>query len=86
MRTDLLKPLPKVRLVRQTTEIHYGEVHFKQIPLAFWLPREVTVTVQWKGRVFRNSHRYSDFRLFNVETREKRKQAALAPETAVNPD
>lgn len=86
MRTELLKPLPKVRLVRQTTEVHYGEVRFKEIPSALWLPREVTVTVQWKGRVFRNSHRYSDFKLFNVETQEKRKQAALAPETTVKPN
>ncbi len=73
MRTDLLKPLPRVRLVRQTTEISYGEVHFKDMAAGVWLPQEVTVTVQWKGRTFRNSHHYSDFKLFNVGTEEKRK-------------
>jgi len=35
---------------------------------AFWLPQEVTVTVNWQGMVFRNRHRYSDFALFRVET------------------
>ena len=73
MRTDLLTSPPKSRLKRQTTEIQFGEVHFKGLPTALWLPREVTVTVEWKGRRFRNFHRYSDFRVFKVETEERRK-------------
>ncbi len=74
MRTDLLRPLAKVRLVRQTTEIRYGEVHFKDVSAGVWLPQDVIVTVQWRGRTFRNSHHYSDFKLFNVGAEEKRKQ------------
>lgn len=74
MRTDLLKPLSKVRLARQTTEIHYGESRFKDAPAGLWLPQAVTVTVQWKGKTFRNSHSYSNFKRFNVATEEKRKQ------------
>jgi Flp pilus assembly protein TadD len=75
MRTDLLKPASKVRLARQTTEIQFSEVHFKELTSAFWLPREVVVTVEWKGRMFRNLHQYSDFKLFNVQSEEKRKAA-----------
>jgi len=85
MRTDLLKPLPKVRLAKQTTAIRYGEVQFRGVGLPLWLPREVTVTVQWKGRTFRNTHRYSDFRLFNVETEERRKQVTAKPELSAPP-
>jgi hypothetical protein len=36
-----------------------------------WLPSEVAVTVQWKGRTFRNSHTYSRFQLFNTEVKDK---------------
>jgi tetratricopeptide (TPR) repeat protein len=79
MRTDLLKPPPNSRLERQTTDIQYGEVQFKEVPTPFWLPREVTVTVQWKGRTFRNLHRYSDFRVFKVQTEEKRRAAGSPP-------
>jgi hypothetical protein len=75
MRTDLLTSPPKSRLKRQTTEIQFGEVSFKELPAALWLPREVTVTVEWKGRTFRNFHRYSDFRVFKVDTQERRKAA-----------
>ena len=77
LRTDLLAPQSKVRLQRQTTEIHFKEVSFKEVATAFWLPEEVSVTVDWKGRVYRNWHRYSDFKLFNVEAKEERK--ALSP-------
>ena len=72
LRTDLLKPLPDVRLERQTTEIVFGETHFKGMEAGFWLPREVSVAVDWNGRRLRNQHEYSDFKLFNVGSVEKR--------------
>ncbi|HUI41212.1 MAG TPA: tetratricopeptide repeat protein [Terriglobia bacterium] len=71
LRTDLLKPQTKIRLERQTTEITYDAVQFKQVASALWLPSSVEVTVEWKGRTYRNMHRYSDFRLFNTATQEK---------------
>lgn len=71
LRTDLLKPLPEVRLSRQTTDINYGEVHFKGVDGAFWLPRDVTVTVSWANRNLRNEHQYSGFKVFNVASTEK---------------
>ena len=73
--TDLLKPPPETHLTKQTTEIRYAEVGFKEVASSLWLPTEVTVTVQWKGRTFRNRHRYSDYMMFNVETEEKRRSA-----------
>jgi len=71
LRSDLLSPQPKIRLERQTTEITYQPVQFKELASAMWLPSEVAVTVEWKGRTFRNSHTYSRFKLFNVRTRLK---------------
>jgi hypothetical protein len=71
LRTDLLQPQPQIRLRRQTTEIKYAPVEFKQVAAAMWLPSEVAVTVEWKGRTFRNLHKYSDFKVFNTEFKEK---------------
>jgi tetratricopeptide (TPR) repeat protein len=71
LRSDLLAPQPRIRLQRQTTEITYLPVQFKQIAEATWLPSEVAVTVEWKGRTFRNSHTYSQFKLFNTEVKDK---------------
>ncbi len=64
--TDLLKPLPEVRLSKETTRIDYQEVYFKQLAQRLWLPKDVTVTVNWGGKTLRNDHQYSDFKLFNV--------------------
>jgi hypothetical protein len=79
LRTDLLKPARELRLNSQTTEIDYGDVHFGGTAASFWLPRRVVVTIEWRGRTYRNVHEYSDFRLFNVQTDEKRRPTQAAP-------
>jgi tetratricopeptide (TPR) repeat protein len=71
LRSDLLTPQPRIRLERQTTQITYEPVQFKQLAMAMWLPSAVDVTVLWRGRTFRNSHTYSRFKLFNTEVKEK---------------
>jgi hypothetical protein len=77
MRTDLLAPRRDVLLARQTTEIWYHEVRFTDIPRVFWLPREVLVTIDWNGQIYRNRHRYSDYVVFSVESRDKLEQAKI---------
>ena len=69
LRTDLLAPRPDIGLERQTTELHFGEVHLPQTVSALWLPQEVIVTTDMKDHLFRNIHRYSGYRLFKVEAR-----------------
>jgi hypothetical protein len=67
IRTDLLAPRLDIKLGRQSTDIYFGEVHFPRIVAPLWLPRQVIVTSEWRGRTFRNRHRYRDFKLFTVE-------------------
>lgn len=82
LRTDLLKPESKIRLERQTTEITYGPVQFKQLASAVWLPNQVAVTVEWAGKTFRNMHQYSDFKLFNTGIEEHVKPVNIPPAQA----
>jgi hypothetical protein len=52
LRTDLLRTLPEMNLETQTTDITYGEVHFRDSPMGFWLPQEVTVaSLKISGRL-----------------------------------
>src|SRR5271157_2312334 len=81
LRTDLLIPMPKVRLQRETTEITYAQVRFKDVPTPLSLPARVTVTVQWKGATFQNQHQYSDFKLFNTAVKEKHLTPQATPPT-----
>jgi hypothetical protein len=73
LRTDIQKPELNVGLQRETTEVEYSEVTFKQGGKTLWLPREVTVSGQLNQYIFQNQHRYSDYRLFIVQTEEKQK-------------
>jgi hypothetical protein len=71
MRTDLLAPETLGSLMRQSTDILFSEVRFDAITQPFWLPREVVVTLKWNGATYRNQHRYSDYKLFTVESYDK---------------
>jgi hypothetical protein len=89
LRSDLLRPLLDVRLEKETTEIDFSENHFKSIAEAFWLPREVRVSVDWNGKSLRNRHAYSDFKLFNVGATErigKPKEAAQEESPTPSPN
>jgi len=71
MRTDLLPSKENVGPKRETTEIEFRTVRFKESTQMLWLPYEVAVSVDWRGNVYQNRHRYSDFRLFTVSTQQK---------------
>jgi len=69
--SDLLAPLPEVRLDKEATDIEFSEVHFQRIAQSFWLPAAVTVTVAWNGKRLRNNHAYSDFLLTSVNSTQR---------------
>jgi tetratricopeptide (TPR) repeat protein len=71
LHTDLLTPLPDLKLDREAMNIEFNEVHFKHQKEALWLPQEVSVTLNWNGKELRNTHDYSDFRIFKVDATEK---------------
>ena len=86
LRSDLLKPLPEVQLQRQTTDITYAAVRFRNMDGSYWLPRNVTVTVTWAHRRLRNEHEYSGFRAFSVaESQKIGNPKAMTHETAETP-
>jgi hypothetical protein len=71
LRTDLLSPLPAVKLQTEKTDIEFSEVHFTRTAQSFWLPSQVTVDLDWQGRRLRNHHEYSNFIEFNVDSYQK---------------
>jgi hypothetical protein len=52
----------------QATDVHYWKVQLKGMSDSFWLPYEVTVDLKVRGKLYRNQHRYSDYKLFDVQT------------------
>ena len=53
-------------MTEQSTGIKLGEVRFGDAQKQLWLPREVVVNTLISGVGFRNQHRYTDYKLFDV--------------------
>lgn len=77
MRTNLLATEHPVHLMEQTTDIRFSEVHFDGIRQSFWLPREVVVSFKVAGKTYLNRHRYSEYKLFTVESYDKINQPQI---------
>jgi hypothetical protein len=71
LRTDLLTPHVLIGLLEQKTDIRFSEVRFTASQLPMWLPKEVTISCTVKGITYRNQHRYSDYKVFSVESYDK---------------
>jgi len=71
LRTDIQRPEIDIGVGSETTEIQYSEVTFQQGGKTLWLPRQVMVSGQLGRDIFRNHHRYADYRFFLVETNQK---------------
>jgi VWFA-related protein len=66
IRTQLLAPIPP--LAQVMTLVLYARNQFRDSPTALWLPLEVEVKAGLGPNLFSNRHRYSDYRLFRVES------------------
>jgi hypothetical protein len=71
----VLSPKPVVLSLR--TNIQFDAITFKSAAQTFSLPVKVEVNINWQGTAYRNVHRYSDYRLFSVETHETRAPGSL---------
>jgi len=71
MHTELLAPRGDVGLRKQSTEIQFSEVVLPKVSRSFWLPLQVIVAINYQGSLYRNRHRYKEYKLFTVETFEK---------------
>ncbi len=69
--TDLLQPIPELRLYREHLAIDYGPVRFKKSDEDFWLPSTADVFLNIHGRMYHRRHLFSDFLLFSVDVEQK---------------
>jgi len=69
--TWLLAPRPDVGLSAQTSTVEFFPVQPSGTARTLWLPREVSVEGLCQGVYFHNTHHYSNFKLFRVESTVK---------------
>jgi len=71
LETDLINPVPQIRLVSDHATIEYGPVHFKARNLDMWLPQNAEVHYDWKGRRSHRRHSFKNYLLFSVDEKQK---------------
>jgi tetratricopeptide (TPR) repeat protein len=78
METDLVKPIPEIRLIAEHTTIEYGPVTFRERKVDMWLPQSAEVYSDWRGKRFHRRHSFDKYLLFSVDD----KQTISAPKAA----
>src|SRR5712664_2970243 len=82
LETDLVAPLPEIRLVADRTVIEYGPVHFRERNVDMWLPSSAEVYSDWRGKRFHRRHSFSNYLLFAVDDKQRISAPKSAEETA----
>jgi len=76
METDLAKPIPDIRLEYQHMSIDYAPINYPNSKEQLWLPTLAEIYGRYRGHFYRQSHSYSNFLLFRVDTTQKDKNPA----------
>jgi tetratricopeptide (TPR) repeat protein len=71
LETDLVTPVPQIRLVSDHTAVEYGPVKFTKGNVNMWLPQSAEIYYDWKGRRIHRRHSFSNYMLFGVEDKQK---------------
>jgi len=71
LETDLVAPVPEIRLVADHTAIEYSAVHFRKRNVDMWLPQTAEVFYDLKGRRAHRRHSFSNYLLFSVDDRQQ---------------
>jgi hypothetical protein len=66
--TWLLAPRTDIGLSYQASTVDFYPVQPRGSERVLWLPRDVTVVIGYRRVQFRNTHRYSNFKLFRVDS------------------
>jgi hypothetical protein len=61
------------------SDVQFSEITFPSLMEPFWLPAKVKVQIDWNGVTYRNRHAYTDYRVFSVESYEKRERLIKRP-------
>ncbi len=71
LETDLVSPVPQIKLLADHADIEYGPVKFAKGNVNMWLPQSADVYYDWKGRRIHRRHSFSNYLLFAVDDKQK---------------
>jgi len=71
LETDLVAPLPEIKLIADHILIDYRPVHFRETGTDLWLPQSAEVYFHWNNVRIHRRHTFSDYMLFSTDDRQK---------------
>jgi tetratricopeptide (TPR) repeat protein len=71
LESDLLKPVEKIRLMREHISIEYASVHFRTRSEQLWLPQSADLYVEFGGHRFYRRHTFTNFKIFSTDTTQE---------------
>jgi tetratricopeptide (TPR) repeat protein len=71
LETDLVAPLPEIRLVADHAAVDYGPVNFRARKVAMWLPQTAEFYYDWRGHRGHRIHRFTNYLLFSVDDKQR---------------
>ena len=71
METDLVAPLPEIKLLADHTLVDYGPVRFRNRNVEMWLPQIAEVYFDWQGKRVHRRHSFDNYMLFSVDEKQK---------------
>lgn len=79
LETDLVAPLPQIRLQLEHLDISYAAVEFDKHRFSVWLPQSASLQISYRGRRYERLHKFSHFQLFLVATEQTVKEPTAGP-------
>jgi hypothetical protein len=64
LQSDLLSPLPDIRLTQLRSELDFSEIRIPERNLSLWMPQNVMLSWATTEQAAMELHRYSNYRLF----------------------
>jgi tetratricopeptide (TPR) repeat protein len=77
--SELISPIPEIRLRCQQQVVEYGPVKFPRKKLELWLPVKADIYLDYRNHRYYRSHTYDHYMLFAVDSDEKRKEPTASP-------
>ena len=73
LESDLVRPVPEIRLMAEHTSVSYGPVEFKKSNTDLWLPKSADLYVHFAKHRFHRSENFDHFMLFATDATDKPK-------------
>lgn len=77
--SELISPMPQIRLRNEQQVVEYGPVQFKGKTIELWLPQTAEIYLDFRKRRYFRSHTFDHYMLFSVDSQEKRKEPTIPP-------